>query len=408
MSGSTKRSGGWKERGWATLGGAVLAAAFLGPGTVTTAARAGAAHGPDLLWTLLLATAACFVLQDASARLTIGSGRQLGNVLRGKFGFAAAAFVAGAVILGCAAYEAGNILGGVAGAELALGVDGEIATLASAVLAALLLAVGRTGAVTGVLSALVATMGIAFVVTAVGLGPDLSDLLRGLLTPTVPAGAGLLVLGLVGTTVVPYNLFLGSGLAAGRDGGASRFGLALAIGLGGLVSMAVLVVGTAVVGEFGFQTLADVLAERLGAWAVAFFGLGLFAAGFTSAVTAPLAAAWTARGLFAQGADAADDNRWSPTGRYFRAVWLTVLAVGTAFGLLDVQPIPIIILAQAANALVLPVVAIFLWVVCADRDLVGDQVHGPVPRAVLALVVLLTVALGARGLWGAIQKVLGG
>ena len=377
---------------------------------MTTASRAGAAHGPALLWTLLVATLACFVLQDAAARLTIGSGLSLGTALRRRFGFAAAAVVALAVGIGCAAYEAGNILGGVAGAQLVFEVDAATATLASSALAFALLWIGRTGVVTTVLSALVATMGLAFLVTAVGLRPEVSELLSGLFVPAIPAGSGLLVLGLVGTTVVPYNLFLGSGLARGRDGGASRFGLALALGLGGLVSMAVLVVGTAVVGEFGFEALADVLATRLGDWAVAFFGLGLFAAGFTSAVTAPLAAAWTAQGLFAGGEGEEPDagtSAWSVRGRWFRTVWIVVLGIGTVFGVTGVKPIPVIILAQAANALVLPFVAVFLWAVTADRELVGDQAQGRVGRWFLGLVVLLAVALGMRGAWGAIQAIAG-
>ncbi|MDA8019212.1 MAG: divalent metal cation transporter [Thermoanaerobaculia bacterium] len=396
--------GRWKERWWATLAGAVLAAAFLGPGTITTASRAGASHGAALLWTLLLATLACFVLQDAAARLTIGSGMPLGAALRRRFGLRAAAVVALAVVIGCAAYEAGNILGGVAGARMVLDFGIVPLTVASSTLAFALLWVGRTGVVTTVLSALVATMGLAFLVTAVGLRPELGELLRGLAVPTMPAGAGLLLLGLVGTTVVPYNLFLGSGLAQEREGSASRFGLAVAIGLGGLVSMAVLVVGTAVVGDFGFDALAEVLADRLGGWAVTFFGLGLFAAGFTSAVTAPLAAAWTAQGLFS---DEETKQAWSLRGRWFRVVWIVVLLTGTLFGVLGVQPIPVIILAQAANALVLPFVSVFLWAVTADRELVGEQAHGPVGRGLLAAVVLLTVALGARGAWGAIVSLLG-
>ncbi len=65
--------------------GAVIAAAFLGPGTVTTAARAGAAHRYELLWALVFATVACLVLQEASARLTIASGHNLGQALRSRF-----------------------------------------------------------------------------------------------------------------------------------------------------------------------------------------------------------------------------------------------------------------------------------------------------------------------------------
>ena len=87
-------------------------------------------------------------------------------------------------------------------------------------------------------------MGIAFVVTAIRVAPPLPDLAAGLLLPRLPSGAAMLALGLVGTTVVPYNLFLGSGLAHGQSMRQMRFGLGVAVVLGGLISMAVVVVGT--------------------------------------------------------------------------------------------------------------------------------------------------------------------
>ncbi|MEM9595852.1 MAG: Nramp family divalent metal transporter [Acidobacteriota bacterium] len=381
------------------LAGAVVAAAFLGPGTVTTAARAGSAHGPRLLWALLFATVACWVLQDAAARLTLASGHPLGEALRRRFRSGASAvavlwLVVGAVVVGCAAYEAGNILGGVAGAQLALPASKTVLTLVSGGAALALLWFGSTGAVVGVLGMLVAVMGLGFLATAVGLVPAPAEVARGLLVPSVPEGGALLVLGLVGTTVVPYNLFLGSGLARGQDPGEARLGLAVAIGLGGLISMAVVVVGGAVVGDFSFGAVAEVLGNRLGGWAVGAFGLGLFAAGFSSAVTAPLAAAITARGLFAEGAD---DPRWHARGWRFRVVWLGVLGAGVTFGLLDVRPVPVILLAQALNGILLPVVAVFLMVVVNDRRLMGGAVNGPAANLLMGLVVAVTTALGARG-----------
>ena len=88
--------------------GAVLTAAFLGPGTVTTAATAGSRHGYGLLWALLYAVAACWVLQEASGRLSIASGKNLAEALRERYArgwraFVTVGLVLGAVVLGCAA-----------------------------------------------------------------------------------------------------------------------------------------------------------------------------------------------------------------------------------------------------------------------------------------------------------------
>lgn len=143
-------------------------------------------------------------------------------------------------------------------------------------------------------------MGIAFLVTAIAIRPSVTDVAVGLIRPTIPVnpGGGLLVLGLIGTTVVPYNLFLGSGISTGQSIREMRSGLLVAIVLGGIISMAVLVTGTAISGDFTFLALAGTLDPYLGGAGTIILGAGLFAAGFTSAVTAPLASAVTVRSLF--------------------------------------------------------------------------------------------------------------
>lgn len=392
--------GGAMKRLLAVVLWSVIAAAFIGPGTVTTAAKSGADYGVALLWALVFSTVATLVLQEASARLTSASGRDLARALResyrhGPGGPLVLILVIGAVGLGCAAYEAGNLLGAAAGAELILGLSPSTLALVAGVLAAGLLWVGAPKAVANTLSALVALMGIAFLVTGLSLLPPAGELLRGAFVPVAPTGSGLLVLGLVGTTVVPYNLFLGSGLAAGQKLEEIRFGLTVAVVLGGVISMGIVVVGAALDGPFAFDALAEELAGRLGPWAAHLFGWGLAAAGLTSAVTAPLAAALTARGLFGDGPE---DPRWGPASWRYRGVWLTVLVVGVGFGVSGVRPVPAILLAQALNGVLLPVAALFLLLVVNDRRLLGrDGVNGPVANGVTALVVAVTVILGVSG-----------
>ncbi len=387
----------------------VLAAAFIGPGTVTTAAAAGGRFGARLMWALLFSTVACIVLQEASARLTLASGLDLGQALRRRWARgpqAAAVLVValGAVVLGCAAYEAGNILGGVAGAELALPLARPLLTLTAGAVAALLLWFNSPRRVALLLSLLVALMGLGFLWTAWVVRPPLPPLLSGALIPALPEGSTLLALALVGTTVVPYNLFLGSGLARGQRLSETRFGIAVAVGLGGLISAGVMVVGGAVEGEFGFAALAEVLRARLGPAAPALFAFGLLAAGLSSAITAPLAAAMTARSLLAAGDGEAawDDRSWR-----FRAVWLAVLATGVAFGVSDVRPVPAIVLAQALNGVLLPLVAVFLMLAINDRRLVGEHRNRLPANLAMLPVVAVSVLLGVSGLLRAMAAAAG-
>jgi Mn2+/Fe2+ NRAMP family transporter len=384
----------------------VIAAAFIGPGTVTTCAQSGSDFGFALSWALLFSTVACIVLQEAAGRITVLTGHELGTAIRHRYGRPSrvnwvATVLAAGVVLGCAAYQAGNLLGAVAGVRLVADVSPALLTVVCGAAAAALLATGSTRWIANVLGGLVAVMGVAFLVTAVRLAPDAGKLLEGLLVPRIPAGSTVLVLGLVGTTVVPYNLFLGSALARGSRLGEMRWGLVLAVGGGGLISLGVLVVGTALGGGLEYARLGAVLGERLGSGAAWSLAVGLFAAGFSSAITAPLAAAITARTLVG----GAERPEWSERSSRFRAVWVGVLLFGAGFGVAGVQPIPVIILAQAFNGLLLPLAAVFLWLTMNDRRLLGERgVNTLAQNALMGAIVVACVALGLRGLAAAVRS----
>jgi Mn2+/Fe2+ NRAMP family transporter len=309
-----------------------------------------------------------------------------------------------AVVLGCAAYQAGNILGAAAGASLNLDVSPRLITLITGCLAAVVLSAGPARRVAQILGVIVALMGAAFLTCATRIGPDAGMILKGSLLPTLPTGSGMLALGLIGTTVVPYNLFLGSGLAHGQTLRMARLGLLVAIPLGGIISMGIVVVGSTVEGPFSFEALAATLQTNLGGWAGWFFGFGLFFAGLSSAITAPLAAALSVQGFRSHDSDATGPGR----SRIYRGVWIGVLVFGLGFGLADIKPIPVILLAQALNGVLLPVVAALLWIAVNDVRLMGREfLSGTMSNILLGFSTVAAMVLGTSGVLRAGYAVLG-
>ncbi|MEL7833976.1 Nramp family divalent metal transporter [Fodinibius sp. Rm-B-1B1-1] len=389
----------------------VISAAFIGPGTITTAAAAGAEFGYAIVWALVFSTIACIILQESSARLTVASGINLGEALKkylsdSMLGKTTLWLILAAIILGCAAYEAGNILGAVAGIELLLNIPSYWVTSLIGIIVFLLFWVNSVDVVAKIMGVIVAFMGACFFATAVIMQPDWGSLLQNMALPSFPEGSSMLVLALIGTTVVPYNLFLGSGIAAGKNLKEMRISLTIAIGLGGLISIAVLVVGTAIMGEFSFEGLAAALSVQLGGWASVLLGLGLFAAGLTSSITAPMAAAITARSILAEK-DKKSKGKWKEKGRFFRMVWIVVLLVGLAFGLSQVRPVPAIILAQALNGIILPLVAIGLLILVNNLELMTQRsVNTILFNVVMSIVVFITIIIGVRNIAGAFTNFL--
>jgi len=96
---------------------ALVSAAFIGPGTITTCTLAGAGFGYALLWALLFSIIACIILQEMAARLGIIARLGLGEALHAQFPAGAGRIISVLLILsaigiGNAAYETGNIMGG--------------------------------------------------------------------------------------------------------------------------------------------------------------------------------------------------------------------------------------------------------------------------------------------------------
>lgn len=384
--------------------GLLVTAAFIGPGTVTTASIAGADFGFALVWAVVFSVGAAMVLQEMSARLGIVSRTGLGEALRTTFRrpavkYGAIGLIVVAIAFGNSAFQTGNLTGAGLGLEALTGVSPQVWAGVVGVVAFVLLLTGTYRLIEGAIIALVVLMSVVFVATAVIVRPDLGDLFGGLV-PSVPTGSTLMVIALIGTTVVPYNLFLHASSVQQKWSEdvpvdealkESRGDTYLAIGLGGLITLAV--VTTAATAMFtkglGVTSAAEMAAQLeplLGSWAQAFFALGLFAAGLTSAITAPLAAAFAVSGALG----------WKPDLKTirFRAIWALVLLAGTVFAVLGESPVTAILFAQAANGLLLPVVAVFLLVVMNRRDLLGDHRNSLTRNVLGGVVVLVATGLG--------------
>ena len=396
--------------------GAVVAAAFIGPGTVTTCTVSGASYGYTLLWALLFSTISVIVLQSMASKLGIVKKVGLGEALREKYTgkgvrILLAILVIGAVFIGNVAYETGNISGGILGLQAIWPSLGKIpvAIFVFAVAAGLLLS-GKYDIVEKVLTALVVLMGILFLITAIAVKPNFGEVLKGLFVPRVPQmnRAWFYVTGLIGTTVVPYNIYLHASSSAkkwGKDGDkdealkTSLTDSILSIGLGGIISMCIVITaavcydgsGTAAIASG--KAMAEQLKPILGSWATVAFGIGLFAAGMSSAITAPLAAAFASSGILGWGEDMKKKR--------FMAIWGIVLIFGlVAVCTLGASPTEIILFAQAANAFLLPITAILLMIVCNDKKYMDGHHNGIVINILGVIVVALTLLIAFKNMTG--------
>ncbi|TBN06363.1 divalent metal cation transporter [Hyunsoonleella flava] len=365
--------------------GPLVAAAFIGPGTVTVCTLSGVQFGYALLWAMVLSIFATIVLQEMTARLGLVTQRGLSNVIRQEIKspflkFSAIILVISAIVIGNAAYEGGNISGGVLGLETLFGAStipfGSFQlngySFLIGISAFILLYIGNYKVLERALVMLVILMSLAFLTTAALTKPNLSELFKGAFVPQFPSGSTLLIIALIGTTVVPYNLFLHASLVKEKwqdvkDLKHARADTFLAVILGGLVSMSIIVAATSIQIDT-IRNAADLalgLEPLFGSFSKYFLAMGLFAAGITSAITAPLAAAYVAAGCFGWNSNLKSLK--------FRSVWILILVMGVVISSSGLKPIEIIKFAQVANGFLLPIITGFLLWAMNRAQLLGKH-----------------------------------
>ncbi|GAB5409601.1 MAG: Nramp family divalent metal transporter [Balneolaceae bacterium] len=390
----------------------LVTAAFIGPGTVTVCTLAGVRSGYMLLWAVLFSVVATIILQEMTARLGLVTQKGFGEAIRKElkhplvrlFGIL---LVLGAIVVGNAAYEGGNISGASLGfkellfnAETSInGVYVSFPPLIIGLIAFSLLITGSFKVIERFLIGLVVIMSLVFLTTAIIVQPSIAEIARGLFLPEVSTDQFLTVIALIGTTVVPYNLFLHASIVQTKYDNVSQLSdlrkeNATAIILGGIISISIIITSAATLyGDVSINSAADMakqLEPLLGSWSGYFLGLGLFAAGISSAITAPLAAAYAAKGILG----------WEEgmVSKKFKAVWISILAMGVFFSMFSINPVQVIQFAQVANGVLLPLVAIFLIYIMNKSTLLGEYVNSRLQNGLGFVVISIALLIGFRSL----------
>lgn len=381
--------------------GLFVTAAFIGPGTLTICTLAGFYFKLNLLWALILSVTATYFFQEMAIRISLvlkqGLAKSMVQMGQSKYWkWILSIIISCAIVIGNSAYEAGNINGTLLGLKGIVGSDlNELLALLVIVLGiVIVLWIQRLKWIKILLMALVFLMSLSFIVAVVSLKPSFTELVSGTFAFEVPQGSWSTILALIGTTVVPYNLFLHSSLVEMEQLGAQdlkkiRLDTLLSISLGGFISICILITSRYITGVTEVTNATDMsfaLQQVFGSYALIIISTGLFAAGLSSAITAPLAAALITKDLY--------------TGQkpqlWYTLTWLLVVLSGLIFSLVGKTPIEIIRLAQISNGLLLPIVIVMLLVVLNSNKIDKEHRNSWLQNIFGFLFTVLTLLLASR------------
>jgi len=388
--------------------GALIAAAFIGPGTVTVCSIAGNSFGYSLLWAIFTSLIIALILQEMSIRVGIISKKGLTELIKNETKNSylkniLLVLIFTAIIIGNTAYEAGNISGAILGMESLTGnlaynfrdFNINLLSLIIGSLAFLILFIGNYRLLEQILISIVVIMSFSFIISAIITKPDINKIIEGFIKLKTPQNSFLTILGLIGTTVVPYNIFLHSSLVKKKwnkpkDLKIAKIDLLIAIIMGGLISISIIIT-SASISSTSISNAADLalsLAPVYGSFSKFLISLGMISAGLTSAITAPLAASFVACGCFGWRADLKSLK--------FRSIWIIILIIGTIISSTGIKLILIIQFAQIANAILLPIIIFILYYVMNDKKIFGSYSNSFFQNLIGVFIFFLTVYLSIR------------
>ena len=392
--------------------GLIITSAFIGPGTVTLCSLSGIEFGYSLIWCVIFSIIATCYLQELSSRLGIISRKGLSDVLKENknqlIKKSSYLLIVLSLFIGNTAYESGNISGTVMGLETFLGsglinnspISINIYPILIGIILVGIILVGSYNVFEKLLVGLVFIMSITFIITAILSKPSLSDLISGL-KPSVNKTNYLYVIGLIGTTVVPYNLFLHSYIAKKKWKTIEDYKLSIpdtiiSILIGGIISISIIITAASnnhLMNGSNIKNAIDLggqLTPYLGDFSKYFISIGLFSAGITSSITAPIATSYALSGIFNYKAEWKNKN--------FKIVAIIIILFGIIFSSINYSPIIIIKLAQFINGLFLPLISIFLLWAINQKKIMGNYINSIGYNLLGVVIIMVSILIGLKSL----------
>jgi manganese transport protein len=395
-------------RAWRTvpfLGPAFLVSVgYMDPGNWATNIEGGSRFGYTLLWVLLLSNVMALLLQALSAKLGLATGTTLARAIRDNTPRPVSLGLWLTAEAAAMATDLAEFLGAAFGFYLLLHIPLLWAALLTGALVFLILGLHRFGhrVVELIIIALVAVVGFAYLYEVLIAKPDWAAVGHGFMPGFADAGAVLVAVGMIGATVMPHNIFLGSHVVQARRAAAPdeparkrlyRFALvdlAIALNIAFLVNAAMLIMSASAFRGGGITQIDQAhatLGPLLGAASAGAFAIALLAAGLSSSVTGTLAGQSIMEGFIGYRM-----NLWLRRG-------ITMVPAILAIWWLGQASASILVLSQVVLSLQLPFTVVPLIWLTSKRNVMGAYANTRWVALAAWVVAAIILAFNGYLLW---------
>jgi manganese transport protein len=408
-----KRSSTWRKI-FAFFGPAYLVSVgYMDPGNWATDLAGGSKFGYTLIWVLLMSNLMALLLQSLSARLGIVRQRDLAQANRETYSRPVNFMLYILAEIAIAATDLAEVLGMAIGINLLTGLPLVWGVTFTVLDTFLLLFLQKLGMRTmeAFIIALVAIVGLSFLVEIILAGPNIGEVASGLV-PHIPNDEALYIaIGIIGATVMPHNLYLHSALVQTRKIDKTAKGIkqalkwnlidsTIALNIAFLVNTAILVLAATVFFKSGRTDVAEIkdahelLAPLLGyKIAPVLFAVALIAAGQSSTVTGTLAGQIVMEGYLRL--------RISPILRRLLTRLLAIIPAVIVIWIYGDQEVnKLLIFSQVVLSMQLGFAVIPLIHFCSDKKTMGEYAIRPLTQIVAWIIAVILVYLNVRLLIG--------
>ncbi|GAC1359065.1 MAG: Nramp family divalent metal transporter [Ktedonobacteraceae bacterium] len=365
------------------LGPAFIASvAYIDPGNFATNIQGGSAFGYNLLWVIVLANLMAMLLQTMSAKLGIATGLNLAEMCRKRFRKPVVYAMWVVAEISAMATDLAEFLGASIALNLLFGIPLLYATLIIGVVTYLILQLERYGfrPLEAVITALVGVIALCYVIETFLSHPNFGQVGYHAVVPWLGGTQSILFsVGIIGATVMPHVIYLHSSLTQKRivprnEKEARRIfkwgipDIVLAMGLAGLVNMAMLYMAAATFHAHGHTDIADIgtayqtLTPLLGGAASIIFAVSLLASGLSSSTVGTMAGQVIMQGFVG----------------FTIPIWvrrLVTMVPAVAVAAIGLNPTNTLVISQVVLSFVLPLPVITLVMFTSRRDIMGTLVN---------------------------------
>ena len=396
----------------------IMVASYFGSGSIFIASQAGVEYGYVLIWAVIGAVLLGYMAQDMSARLGI-FGDTLMTFIRKKIGQKGAFILALFLSIGCIAWTLA--LTAAVGKGFEILTAGAISWQPLAVgtgICAILVGILNYSHVEKVMTGMMFCLLVLYLIVAGASQPSIADIAAGFVPSLPNTGAMLLGAAILGTTALWPNFFLESILVKQKGWDKPehvqnmRSDLTMGYTVGGLITLAIIIVSAAVLRPAGYTELSSFIAPGqalemvLGQWAMIIFLIGVIAAAFNSII--PIM--WTIPYMILEALDIDHQNGSSKS---FKMIFAAGIIIGTFSPLVShvtgLNVVEMVTLFPAYNGVFgLPITAALLFWAVNDQKLMGSKTNTWRLNLVNIILVLFSIYIAINSGQGVLDAIFGG